>query len=53
MAHFLTNQSTILYLQVILQVPQAQGLLEVLDSPRIEINKEKDTVLSKLLLQQQ
>lgn len=37
----MSNQSTTLYLQVILLAPQVQGLLEVLDSPRIKINIEK------------
>lgn len=36
----MSNQSTTLYLQVILLALQVQGLLEVLHSPRIEINIE-------------
>lgn len=45
MLHFMVcknvNQSTTLYLQVILLAPQVQSLLEVLGSPRIERDVEK------------
>lgn len=41
MVHFMSNQSTTLYLQVILLARQVQGHLEVLGSPRIEIDTEK------------
>lgn len=44
----MSNQNTILYLQVILLAPLAQGLLEVLGNPRIEVN----IISSKLLLEE-